>query len=354
MIEVRELSKHFPIRSSLAARLRGRAEGVVKAVERVSLTLERGEVLGLVGESGCGKTTLARTMLRLCPATAGKVLLDGLDILALDRAELKRVRRRLQIVFQDANSALDPRFTMEAALEEPLLAHGVGAAERRRLVASALERTSLTRSLLQRRPVELSGGQRQRVCIARALLLEPEYLVLDEPLAGLDPSVKAQILSLLLSLRDDLGLAYLLISHDLESTLYAADRVAVMYHGRIVEVFPADRPGDALHPYTTELLQNGRHPAGQPDRQVRQDADGEAGSEGCHYSARCPRSRDLCLSVQPPLRSVGAGHQIACHYAYRPTGDRDDGGKLALPTPAHASRDDARGVCLPPRPPARI
>ena len=234
-IEVKNLSKYYQRQAGWFDVLRGRA------VDNVSLTIGKGEIVGLVGESGSGKTTLARTMLRLCEPTAGEVWYGGQNLFAINQKALKSLRQRLQIVFQDAGSALDPRFTVEESLAEPLLVHGFPAATRRKRLEAARQQTGISRSLLGRRPVELSGGQRQRVCLARAIALQPEFLVLDEPLAGLDASVKAQILQLLLDLRSELGIAYLLISHDVETTLYASDRIAVMRTGRLVaNVLPQD------------------------------------------------------------------------------------------------------------------
>ncbi|MGI5836030.1 MAG: ATP-binding cassette domain-containing protein [Chloroflexota bacterium] len=255
MIEVRNLTVEFKRQVKLLGRLWGQPDGVVRAVDDVSLHIGRGEILGLVGENGCGKTTLARAMLCLCQATAGKIIFDGQDLSLLDSQSLKRLRRRMQILFQDSNSALDPRFSVLESLKEPLVVHGFSTWEINRRVRGALDRVGLTKSLLPRRPVELSGGQRQRVCLARALVLEPEFLVLDEPLAGLDVSVGAQLLKLLMELRSELGLSYLFISHDLGSTLYASDRIAVMRQGRIVEYLDPDRyPAGVEHPYTLELF----------------------------------------------------------------------------------------------------
>jgi ABC-type glutathione transport system ATPase component len=255
MLEVRNLSKHFPAPQPPWERLRGKPQRIAKAVDDVTFNLNPGEILGLVGESGCGKTTLARTLLRLCEPTSGEALFYGQNIFQMDRRSLKLFRRRVQIVFQDSSLAIDPRYSARQALEEPLLLHGVDGSANKNLIDRALEQVNFPASLLARRPAELSGGQRQRLCLARALVLEPEFLVLDEPLAGLDASVRAQILALLLSLRSQTGMSFLLISHDLDSTQYASDRIAVMYQGRIVGIFDAGRgPELGQHPYVQQLF----------------------------------------------------------------------------------------------------
>lgn len=317
-LDVRDLSKHYTVKPSLLDRLRRTPAQTVKAVDGVSFTVDRGQILGLVGQSGCGKTTLARTLLRLCPPTGGEVRVDGDDILRFNDSEMKRLRRRLQIMFQDSSAALDPRYTARQCLEEPLLIHHISRAERQEKMEKALHRTRFPSSLLSRRPVELSGGQRQRLCLARALVLEPEFLVLDEPLAGLDPSVKAQMLGLLTELRDGLGLSYLLISHDLESTLYACDHVIIMYQGRFVETFDAAAGVEALlHPYSRRLFLPGdatccqHHPVAQPFSLSKNGHSKH--SDCCVYASECELAVQECFVTRPILRQVGQSHQVACH-----------------------------------------
>lgn len=319
-LDVRNLSKHYTVKPSFLDRLCHSPAQTVKAVDGVSFALGRGQILGLVGQSGCGKTTLARTLLRLCPATGGEVRIDGEDILRFDDSEMKRLRRRLQIMFQDSSAALDPRYTARQCLEEPLLIHQISRVERQEKMEKALHRTHFPSSLLSRRPVELSGGQRQRLCLARALVLEPELLVLDEPLAGLDPSVKAQMLGLLLELRDSLGLSYLLISHDLESTLYACDHVIIMYQGRFVETFDAGAGAEALlHPYSRRLFLPGdatccqHHPVAQPFSLSKNEHSKR--SDYCVYAPECELAVQECFVTRPILRQVGQAHQVACHLA---------------------------------------
>ncbi len=316
MLEVRDLRKHFRIRHSPLARLRGHRDHIVRAVDGVSLELREGEVLGLVGESGCGKTTLAKTMLRLYLPTAGDVLFRGQSVFGLRRDELQRLRRRMQVVFQDSSSTLDPRMTARQVLEEPLLLHRAGnRAERERRMASVMDRVKLSPAFLRRHPAELSGGQRQRLSMARALLVEPELLIADEPLAGLDTVVSIQLLDLMLSLRQEMGLTYLFISHDLGTITYASDRVAVMYRGRIVEIIRGDRfESGAVHPYTRFLQEPQRSPAdaennGDVHRQGMED------EEGCLFHTRCPGAIRPCLDQSPALREMEPGHWVACHLA---------------------------------------
>ena len=252
LVAVENLQTHFPIRRGLLRR----QVGAVRAVDGVSFTIGKGRTLGLVGESGCGKTTVGRSVLRLVEPTAGTVRFAGLDVRATHGAALRAVRRRMQIVFQDPYGSLNPRMTVRAILEEGLVIHRLGGpAERLERMARALERTGLARAALDRYPHEFSGGQRQRIAIARALVLEPEFLVLDEPISALDVSIQAQVVNLLVELREQFGLTYLFISHDLSVVEYVSDDVAVMYLGRIVEHAPAERLcRQPLHPYTHALF----------------------------------------------------------------------------------------------------
>ncbi len=290
-------------------------------MDGVSFSLARGETLALVGESGCGKSTTARLVLRLIEPTAGAVRFDGQDITGLPSAELRRLRRRMQIVFQDPFASLNPRMTVGATLDEPLAIHRTGnAAQRRARVAELLHLVGLAPEHASRHPHEFSGGQRQRIGIARALALEPALVVLDEPVSALDVSVQAQVVNLLGDLQQRLGLSYLFIAHDLAVVKHVATRVAVMYLGRIVELAARDalfaRP---LHPYTRALL--AAIPRPDPAQKLaHQLPAGDLPSPldpppGCHFHTRCPFAQARCRTEPPALRAIEAGHLSACHYA---------------------------------------
>jgi len=313
MLEVRDLRRHFVLRHNPLARFR-HPDHIIKAVDGVSFTVAEGEVFGIIGESGSGKTTLARTVLRLCEPTGGSVRYHGRDILSMNRPELKQFRREVQPVFQDADSTLDPRQHVGAILEEPLLIHGLGdSTNRHHRIAGMLEQVNLSPSFMQRHPSELSGGQRQRVALARSLLLEPVVLIADEPTSGLDPLVSTQILALLLRLRQERGLTLVLISHDLATVAYAADRIAVMYRGRFVEMAGGDGfERDALHPYTRFLFGLEARLPDAPLLEGVHEHFHEA-EEGCAYLHACPHHLHECHHTTPPLREVAPGHFVACH-----------------------------------------
>ena len=324
LLEVSDLVTRYPLRRGVVETLERRPRLAVNAVDGVSLTLRRGEMLALVGESGCGKTTTAQSILRLVEPTAGTVRFLGEDVTGLPARELRTLRRRMQLIYQDPYESLDPRFTVARTLEEPLLVHGEGGtrAARRERVARALESTGLTPPgmYLERYPHELSGGQRQRVAIAASLMLDPELLVADEPVSMLDVSVRAGILALLDGLRRERGLGILMITHDLSTAASFADRIAVMYLGGIVEQGPARQVVDnPLHPYTKALLSV--VPKRDPDQQtVPQLLAGEppdpvAVPSGCRFHPRCPVAFDRCPVELPALRAAAGGdaaHQAAC------------------------------------------
>ena len=292
--------------------------GVLTAVDDVSLDIAKGETFALVGESGCGKSTLATLILKLNPLASGRIVFDGEDIGRLKRQAAKRYRARVQAVFQDPYSSLNPRLKVKTILAEPLLAHG----ELRRDIAARVERAlalvSLPAGAANLYPHEFSGGQRQRIAIARALILEPELIVLDEPISALDVSIRAQILNLLQDLQAELGLTYLLIAHDLALVEHAADRVAVMYLGRIVEMAAsAELFDNPRHPYTQALLAAVPRPDPQAPR-VHGQAQGEVANAlapppGCRFHPRCPSCMAVCERQAPMLVAVGAGHHSACH-----------------------------------------
>jgi oligopeptide/dipeptide ABC transporter ATP-binding protein len=315
LLAVRDLAKTFtskrgwPLPKTVA----------VRAVDRVSFTVGRGEALGIVGESGCGKSTVARLALRLIEADGGDVTFAGTDVRAAAGAEMRRLRRHMQIVFQDPASALDPRQRIGSALGEPLRVHGLASgAERTRTVARLLDEVGLPASAAQKYPHEFSGGQRQRIGIARALALGPDLIFADEPVSALDVSVQAQILELLAALRQSRHLALVFISHDLGVVRHLCQRVTVMYLGRMVESGPVpsifDRP---LHPYTQLLKASS--PIPDPAQAVTMAfQEGEPPSPvnpptGCHFHPRCPRAHDRCRSEVPALREVEPGRSVACH-----------------------------------------
>ena len=324
LLEVENLKTHYPMRLGLTQRLTGARRVWVRAVDGVSFSLARGEMLALVGESGCGKTSTAQTILRMVEPTAGTVRLNGTDITGLSQQQMRPLRRKLQMIYQDPYESLDPRFRVRAAVEEPMLVHGIGEsrAARRDLVIAALERAGLSpaEQYLGRFPHELSGGQRQRVTIAAALVLSPDLLLADEPVSMLDVSVRAGVLSLLDGLRRDGDLGILMITHDLSTAAHFADRIAVMYLGRIVEEGPARSVvRNPQHPYTKALLSV--VPKRDPrERSAPQILQGETPNpvdvpEGCRFQPRCPVAVDACLREDPALRAIAGtapGHQAAC------------------------------------------
>lgn len=316
LVDARGLRLKFPVRRGLW----GRPTAFVHAVDGVGFSIARGETLGLVGETGSGKSTVGRILVRLQEPDAGSVLFEGDDLLALKGRTLREKRREFQIVFQDPMGSLNPRMRVGDIVAEPLLIHRLGDRKGRRARAeSLLARVGLDGSCLDKFPHEFSGGQRQRVGIARALALDPKFIVLDEPVSALDVSVQAQVVNLLQDLQEERGLTYLFIAHGLQVVAHVSTRVAVMYLGRFVEVGPADdlfrRP---LHPYTQALL--AAVPEPDPDRQAPPALPGEIISavdlpQGCRFAPRCPLVQERCREEDPQLRDFGSGHQAACHMA---------------------------------------
>ncbi|MFD2369742.1 ABC transporter ATP-binding protein [Brevibacillus sp. GCM10020057] len=315
LLVVKNLKKYYPITGGVL----GGEIGVVKAVDDVSFSVKRGETLGLVGESGCGKSTTGRSLLRLIEPTAGEVHFDGVNVTALSADEMRKMRRDMQIVFQDPFASLNPRHNIEKILEEPLVVHGIGtAAERKKRVEEMLEVVGLSSYHARRYPHQFSGGQRQRIGIARALMLNPKLIVADEPVSALDVSIQSQVLNLMQDLQRDLGLTYLFIAHDLSVVRHISDRVGVMYLGRIVELTSSEQLySTPLHPYTKALLS--AVPTPDPDAvRERVILQGDVPSpanppSGCTFHTRCPHVTEECRTVRPAFQDVGDGHFVACH-----------------------------------------
>jgi peptide/nickel transport system ATP-binding protein len=321
LVEVRDLKVHFPISAGV---LFDRVVGHVKAVDGVDLRIARGQTYGLVGESGCGKSTLGRAILQLTPPTGGEVVFDGVTLNRLPAGKLRSMRRRFQMIFQDPMSSLDPRQNVESILVEGLQAHAIGAdrTERRRIVAEALDAVGLPRWALSRYPHEFSGGQRQRIGIARALVLNPELIVADEPVSALDVSIQAQVINLLDELQVERGLTYLVIAHDLAVVRHISDTIGVMYLGALVEEAPGDQLyREPLHPYTRALLS--AVPVPDPEVEDRRERILLAGDlpspanppAGCRFHTRCPWAQPTrCAEERPVLREIGPT-RVACHWA---------------------------------------
>ena len=317
IIKVNNLVKYFPVTGGIIRHTINQ----VKAVDGVSFTINKGETLGLVGESGCGKSTVGHTMLGLVPATSGSLFFKGKDLLKLQSKEEKKIRRQIQIVFQDPYSSLDPRLPVGESIAEGLKIHKLGSRkEQFDRVLEVLEWVGLEDYHAMRYPHEFSGGQRQRIGIARALILEPEFIVLDEPVSALDVSIQAQILNILKELQKELGLSFLFIAHNLAVVEHISDRIAVMYLGKIVEITSkVDLFKRPLHPYTIALTSS--IPIPDPGRSKKKIAiSGEVPSalnppSGCRFHPRCPLAQEICSNDEPELRELFEGHLVACHFA---------------------------------------
>ena len=317
LLKVEGLTKHFPITKGVFRR----EVGAVKAVDGISFDIFKGETLGLVGESGCGKSTAGRVILQLYPATGGNVIYQGRDLTSLSKEELRKQRPHMQMIFQDPQDSLNPRMTVGSIISEPLVEHGkFKGRERRERVEQLLESVGMNREYTNRYPHEFSGGQRQRIGIARALALSPEFIICDEPIAALDVSIQAQVVNLLEDIQEEYGLTYLFISHDLGMIRHIADRVAVMYLGRIVELADSETLySTPLHPYTQALLSAVPiHDPKLEKTRKRVILTGDVPSpanppSGCHFNTRCPRAEKRCFNDSPEWRNIGPGHNVACH-----------------------------------------
>jgi peptide/nickel transport system ATP-binding protein/oligopeptide transport system ATP-binding protein len=318
LVEVRDLVKHFPLTRGIVFQ---KQIGAVHAVDGVSFDVERGEALGIVGETGCGKTTTARLITRLLTPTSGTIRFDGRDISKISRRELKPLRRDMQVIFQDPYSSLNPRKTVGAIIAAPFAIHGLEEDNRKRAVQDLMEQVGLNPEHYNRYPHEFSGGQRQRIGIARALALQPKLIIADEPVSALDVSIQAQILNLLRDLQKQLGLTLVLIAHDLSVVRHMCDRIAVMYLGKIVELASNDALyGHPRHPYTGALLS--AVPVPDPEVAARRNQDVPPGDvpsptnppQACRFHPRCPKAQAICAQEEPPLESKGQGVVAACHF----------------------------------------
>jgi oligopeptide transport system ATP-binding protein len=319
VLRVQDLKVHFPVTAGIVVR---RQVGTVKAVDGVSFTVRRGETLGLVGESGCGKSTTGLAILRMLDITSGTVEFEGENITGYDRGRMRPIRAKMQMVYQDPYGSLNPRMKVADIVGEPLVVHGLAddKDKYRARVADLLRMVGLLPDMAERYPHEFSGGQRQRIGIARALALEPSLLICDEPVSALDVSIQAQVVNLFMELQERLGLTYIFIAHDLSVVRHISDRIAVMYLGRVVEIADRDRLyKDPLHPYTQALM--AAVPIADPEleaQRAQQIISGEIPSAlrpppGCRFHTRCPKAMEICKSADPPLKQLDDGRAVACH-----------------------------------------
>ena len=342
LLEVEHLKLHFPIKEGV---LVDREAGKVHAVDDVTFSLREGETLGLVGESGCGKTTLSRALMRLLEPTEGVIRFRGDDITHAKRKQLEPLRRQMQMVFQDPFASLNPRKRVSQIISMPLRLHGVDEEEAERRVRELLERVRLSPEHVNRYPHEFSGGQRQRIGVARALALEPRLIVLDEPVSALDVSVQAQIINLLDDLQDEFGLSYLFVAHDLSVVRHVSDRIAVMYLGKLMEVSPAEELyTKPIHPYTVALL--GAIPIPDPRENREREriiVSGEPPNpidppSGCVFHPRCPHATEVCRTEEPPLTTYPGGHLAACHHPRSVTAEEIAAAERSPASPLSAGR----------------
>jgi oligopeptide transport system ATP-binding protein len=315
LLEIKDLKKHFSITGGIF----GKTIGHVKAVDGVSFSVKKGETLGIVGESGCGKSTTGRMLMRLIEPTAGEIIFDGKDLMKLSKKDMRATRRDLQMVFQDPFASLNPRHTVEKILEEPLIVHGIGdEKERKKKVRELLEVVGLSSYHAKRYPHQFSGGQRQRIGIARALMTRPKLIIADEPVSALDVSIQSQVLNLMQDLQKEFGLTYIFIAHDLGVVRHISDRVGVMYLGKMVELADSEKLYEKpLHPYTQALLSAVPIPDPEHKREtivLKGDIPSPANPpKGCAFHARCPFKTEKCEEVVPTFKEVEPGHSVACH-----------------------------------------